>query len=85
MQIKPATAARYGVTDLFDPVQNITAGTRYLHDLLVRFHQDLRLAVAAYRTGPAAVNESGGVPAGAKNYVERVMGFYETILEAMTP
>jgi soluble lytic murein transglycosylase-like protein len=85
MQIKPATAARYGVTDLFDPVENITAGTRYLHDLLVRFHQDLRLAVAAYKTGPAAVSETGGIPPAGKNYVDRVMGLYATILEAMSP
>jgi soluble lytic murein transglycosylase-like protein len=85
MQIKPATAARYGVTDLFDPVDNITAGTRYLHDLLVRFHHDLRLTVAAYKLGPAAVNASGGVPPSAKNYVERVMGIYDAVLEALNP
>jgi hypothetical protein len=53
MQLKPATAARYGVTDLYNPTANITAGTRYLHDLLTRFHGNITLAVAAFQAGPS--------------------------------
>jgi soluble lytic murein transglycosylase-like protein len=85
MQLKPATAARYGVTDLFDPTANITAGTRYLHDLLARFHQNVVLAIAAYKLGPGAVNAEEGVPPGTRGYVDRVMGIYNEILEALAP
>ena len=84
MQIKPATAAHYGETDLFNPTANITAGTRWLlRDLLTRFHgQHSLLAVAAYKTGPAAVAAASGIPKGAENYVDRVMTTYNTILRA---
>src|SRR6202030_4226812 len=47
MQLQPATARRYGVSDAFDPEQNITAGTRYLSDLMVRFGNNLELTLAA--------------------------------------
>jgi len=64
MQIMPATGARYGVAanarrtveqQLFDPATNLRIGTRYLRDLLQRFDQDLRLALAAYNAGEGAV------------------------------
>jgi soluble lytic murein transglycosylase-like protein len=82
MQLKRATAARYGVTDLYDPTANITAGTRYLRDLLARFHGNVSFAVAAYKTGPAAVTAARGVPDGSSSYVERVMAAYNAILRA---
>jgi soluble lytic murein transglycosylase-like protein len=85
MQIKPVTAARYGESDLFNPTANITAGTRYLHDLLTRFHGNIPFAVAAYKTGPAAVTAANGVPKGAENYVDRVMTTYTSILRAGDP
>lgn len=85
MQIKAATASRYGETDLYNPTANITAGTRYLHDLLTRFHGNIPFAVAAYKTGPATVAAANGVPKGAENYVDRVMTTYNTILRAGDP
>jgi soluble lytic murein transglycosylase-like protein len=62
MQLMPATARRFGVTDAFDPRQNIFAGTRYLRALLRLFHGDVVLATAAYNAGEGAVTRYGGVP-----------------------
>lgn len=55
MQLMPDTASRYGVSDAFDPAQNIHAGARYLKDLLQMFNQDLNLALAAYNAGEQSV------------------------------
>jgi len=62
MQLLPATAARLGVKDIFDPAQNIDAGTRYLHELMTRYQGDLVLTLAAYNAGPGAVQHYGRVP-----------------------
>jgi len=62
MQLLPTTAALYAVGDIFDPAQNIDAGTHYLKDLLARYRGDLRLALAAYNAGPEMVERYGGVP-----------------------
>ena len=62
MQLLPKTAALYSLGDIFDPAQNIDAGTRYLKDLLARYRGDLRLALAAYNAGPEMVERYGGVP-----------------------
>jgi hypothetical protein len=62
MQLMPATALRFGVTDSFDPRQNIFAGTRYLRLLLDMFQGDVVLATAAYNAGEGAVSRYGGVP-----------------------
>jgi soluble lytic murein transglycosylase-like protein len=62
MQLLPATAKRLGVTDIFDPAQNIDAGTRYLRDLMARYQGDLVLTLAAYNAGPGAVQHYGSVP-----------------------
>jgi soluble lytic murein transglycosylase-like protein len=83
MQLKPATAAHYGIANLDDPAANITAGTRYLHDLLARFNQNMVLAIAAYRVGPAAIPPSGALPAVAQRYVDRVLRAYDAILQAL--
>ena len=74
-QLMDATAQSYGVTDPFDPVQNLTGGAHYLHDLLQRYHGDTHLAVAAYNAGPGAVDQYGGVPpyAETQQYVTRVL------------
>jgi len=74
MQLLPDTAARYAVTNIFDPAQNIDAGARYLRELLERYHQDLALALAAYNAGPQRVEQHRGVPpfAETRAYVQQV-------------
>jgi soluble lytic murein transglycosylase-like protein len=62
MQLMDATAAEYGVTDPFDPQQNVTAGAKYLAHLLSEFNGNQQLAVAAYNAGPGAVQQYGGIP-----------------------
>ncbi|AOH35000.1 lytic transglycosylase domain-containing protein [Luteimonas sp. JM171] len=74
MQLMPATAERFGVTDAFDPAQNIRGGVRYLAWLLKRFNGDLTLAAAGYNAGEGAVDRHGGVPPyrETQTYVQRV-------------
>ena len=79
MQLLPETAARLGARDIFDPKENIDAGTRYLSDLLRRYNNDLVLALAAYNAGPEKVCKFGSVPPYAEtiSYVRRVKRAYE--------
>lgn len=60
MQIMPATARRYGVKDALDAAENIRAGAKYLSDLLLKFGNNLPLALAAYNAGEDAVRRYGG-------------------------
>ena len=73
MQLMPETAARFGVTNVFDPRQNIDAGTRYLKELLLRYKGDLAMTLAAYNAGPERVGQFRTVPAyrETRNYVRR--------------
>jgi len=75
MQLMPGTASDYGVTNAYDPVQNIRAGVAYLKSLLVRFGNDVSLALAAYNAGPKAVEKYGNaVPPykETRNYVSKI-------------
>jgi len=62
MQLMPETAKRFGVREIFDPRENILAGTQYLSYLMSLFRGDVSLALAAYNAGEEAVARSGGVP-----------------------
>jgi len=74
MQLMPATALRFGVTDSFDPVANIYAGTHYLRWLLETFQGNADLAVAAYNAGEGNVWKYNGVPPFREtvNYIHRI-------------
>jgi soluble lytic murein transglycosylase-like protein len=60
MQLMPATAMRFGVSNPYDPRQNVRAGAQYLKFLIERFGHDIRLALAAYNAGEEAVDRNGG-------------------------
>jgi len=62
MQLIPATARRFGVSNAFNPVENIQGGARYLRYLLDLYHWDYPLALAAYNAGEGAVAKYRGVP-----------------------
>jgi soluble lytic murein transglycosylase-like protein len=78
MQLMPDTAARFGVTNVFDPAQNIEAGTRYLKELLLRFDGDLARVLAAYNAGPDRVKQYGAPPPyrETRAYIRRVTAKY---------
>lgn len=59
MQLMPGTAARYNVSDIYDPVENVRGGAQYLRFLLDMFENDLRLALAGYNAGENAVVKYG--------------------------
>ena len=62
MQLMPSVQAQFGVTDPYDPKQNVGAGTRLLKQLLDQFDGDLPRALGAYNAGPTRVEQWGGVP-----------------------
>lgn len=81
MQLIPATAQRYGVTNSYDPTQNISGGTRYLRDLLKMFNGNVELALAGYNAGENAVIRAGNrIPPYAETmaYVPKVLNFYRS-------
>jgi soluble lytic murein transglycosylase-like protein len=86
MQLLPETAARFGVRNIFDPQENIDAGTHYLGDLLRRYDNDLVLALAAYNAGPEKVLQFGRVPPYPEtvSYIQRVKRAYEKSKAGLT-
>jgi soluble lytic murein transglycosylase-like protein len=75
MQLMPGTAAGLGVQDSFQPDQNVRGGSTYLDSLLTKYHDNLALALAAYNSGPEAVDRYHGIPpySETRAYVARVI------------
>jgi Transglycosylase SLT domain len=88
MQLIPATAERFGVTDSFDATQNIAGGVAYLDWLMEQFDRDPVLALAGYNAGEGAVEAAGGVPefAETRDYVVKVLATWRAArLLCVTP
>lgn len=87
MQLMPATASRYGVTNIFDPRQNIDGGARYLRFLLDLFEGDVNLALAGYNAGEGAVMKYGyRIPpySETQEYVRRISRRYALMRDPFT-
>jgi len=82
MQLMPGTAVRYGVTNIFDPRQNIEGGARYVSFLFERFDGDVNLTLAGYNAGEGAVEKYGWrIPpyAETQEYVRRISRRYSLL------
>jgi soluble lytic murein transglycosylase-like protein len=77
-QLMPGTARSLGVTNPFDPEQNLRGGATYLSQMLKRFGGDPQLALAAYNAGPNAVEKYQGIPEykQTQDYVKKIMALY---------
>jgi len=86
MQLMPATASDLGVRDPFDPKQNVSAGARFLRQLLSKYGGDLPLALGAYNAGPGRVDSLGRLPLLPEtvNYVQEILDKLGTPLTAET-
>jgi len=84
MQLMPATATRFGVSNRYDPAQNVRGGAHYLGFLINRFRQNVRLALAAYNAGEDAVDRNAGqIPPFLETleYVPKVLKVYSALSE----
>lgn len=78
MQLMPGTAAWLGVQDVLNPAANVEGGTKYLRQLLDRYHGDAVKALAAYNAGPQKVEQYGGIPPYREThaFISRVIDAY---------
>jgi len=77
MQLMPSTAKYVGVTDAYDPVQNIMGGANYIRQMIDKFGGDIRIALSAYNAGPGRVSRNGGqVLSFTENYINKVLGYF---------
>jgi hypothetical protein len=79
MQLMPETQSQLGVSDPFNPKQNIDAGARFLRQLIDRYGGDLSLALGAYNAGPGRVDATGRVP-----NIPETQDYVRTILSSLT-
>lgn len=75
MQLMPDTAGQFGVSDAFDPKQNIEAGATFLKQLLDKYKGDIGMALGAYNAGSSTVDQAGGIPniAETRDYVDAIL------------
>lgn len=78
MQLMPGTARELGVTNSYDPEQNIMGGAKYLSQLITEFDGNTELALSAYNAGASRVKQNGGVLSYTEEYVNKVMSNYES-------
>ncbi len=79
MQLMPQTAEYFGVTDAYDPEQNIMAGAKYISNLLEQYNGNVSYALAAYNAGSGNVDKYGGIPPfeETQNYVKKILGYLQ--------
>ncbi|UCD89089.1 MAG: lytic transglycosylase domain-containing protein [Desulfobacterales bacterium] len=86
MQLMPQTAQALGVTDVFNPTENISGGVRYFKQLVNQFDGDIKLALAAYNAGSRKVRHYNGIPPfkATKYYIKKVFKYYNLYKNQMT-